>query len=877
MTTQLSDTQNAYVHSDEEAFPAGDTTASISSGESDQEPRDPDGLDTSLLDAEDFVFEQNRGALHASLYGPSATSTKVSAVLTHAGKLVRIEEEGAGYLHPSFDALYFDCEADPAYHHSHPGTLTIHGCGLDCWDYVEETKHGLAILRRGYVDVTPTPLPGASVKQLLRRVDDLKKRREAQFGLYGESQDYFAEEDTDLRQLIGDEAMAGIVSSSKDIHGSAVALLNVLNRGDVFADLTKKPCISQEWNTVNPEGALGMWTFIWQMIITTELARRLATGEAKGGSSKFSRPVLASLIIADKWMSNAEPRMTEGLPLPDPREVSPEEKAQTEELFALAEEAMDDEDPEPELAVQCLGVAIALDPANVNYRQARCRALVMAAEEAAEVGNEEAVTRLFAEGVVDARRLTQYTPNEWTAWAFLAKAQLGRGAIKKSLQAWEQALTVAEAAEESGEIHKIIRENIAASRMGLAEEFLEMAGISDPAERHRGMNEIKEWDFEILGNVMKWWSNVHAQQEEGLVKFAESIEWPYVDEVRGRIIGIFERMFAMQEQGVFPSLHDWLYGLLLPGNWFADSIMTSLVSCTASLSNIGFSSSDRPGLILPRVTYWRTSTVLGRVLGALPGAKSVNGWVGPCPPVQIDLDFEGEPQMLWVDVGGTPRVPPNFQRVPFHDPVAYNEDVDKDAATYATEITDPSKWTIPIPPVRDERQYILKSIQLRHTKENETSFESEDLKCDADLEFVVTQPAHEETSRRKILARKLFSHEPSSKTHTVPLRTSPAFVVPPRCDASDAAGHSVHAREAGEYQMQTWAPNELVDDEKFARAELGGLIVINATGEGAETMARALCALRGLNAVIRISQGPCYKCAVKATKGLKMGALIWCN
>ncbi|KAJ0413293.1 hypothetical protein BJY00DRAFT_322254 [Aspergillus carlsbadensis] len=880
MRTPYPETESAYAHSDDEALPRDDN-GSLDNSERDDEPHDPGeiDIDTKLLDAEDFVFEQNKGGLHVSLYGPSATSTRVSGVLTHAGKLVRVEEEGAGYLHPSFesyhrtkkfiknpddayasyvdyeDALYFDCEADRAYHHAHPGTLTIHGYGLDCWDYVEETKYGLAINRRGYADVTATPLPGASVKQLLRRVDVLKKRRDWRFGMYGETQDYFVEEDVDLRQLIGDEAMAGAVSSVKDIHGSAVALLNVLNRGDVFADLTQKPCISQEWTTEDTEDALGMWRFLYQVIIATELGRRLATGEAKGGSSTFSRQVLASLIIADKWVSNVEMRVTDELPLPDAREVSAEERAQTEELLALSEAAMDDEEPDPEVAMECLGIAMAVDPSNVKYRQARCRAVIMAAEEAAEADNEEGATQLYAEGVLDARRLTQYTPNDWTAWAYLAKAQLGRGAVKECLQAWEQALTAAEAAGEDDEIKKIIRENIAAARMGLVEEFLGVARISDAAERHRGLNELDEWDFDILGSIIKWWSNVHAQQEEGLVKFAESIQWPYIDEVRTRITGIFERMFAPQEHRVSRSLHDWLYGLLLPGNWFADSIMTSLATCSASLAKIGFSSCECPGLVLPEVTYWRTTSALGRVLGALPGVKSVNGWVGPCPPVQIDMDFEGEPQMLWVDVGSTPRVAPNLERVPFHDPVAYNENGDEDAATYAAEIIDPAKWTIPKSPARDERRYTLQSIQLTHTEETEDSdnasdsFE-EDLKCEARLEFVL---------------------------HTVPLRTSPAFVVPPKCDAADAAGHPVHAREASEYQLQTRTPDELVDDEEFAKAERGGIIVVNATGDGAETMARAVCSLRGLNAVIRIPQGPCYKCAVKATRGLKMGALIWCE
>jgi hypothetical protein len=104
MTTRLPETDSAYVHSSDESIPLDDTTTP-SNDESDEEPRNPDEIDTKLLDAEDFVFEQNKGGLDVSLYGPSQASTKVSGILTHTGKLVRIEEESAGYLHPSFGAF----------------------------------------------------------------------------------------------------------------------------------------------------------------------------------------------------------------------------------------------------------------------------------------------------------------------------------------------------------------------------------------------------------------------------------------------------------------------------------------------------------------------------------------------------------------------------------------------------------------------------------------------------------------------------------------------------------------------------------------------------------------------------------------------------
>jgi len=58
-----------------------------------------------------------------------------------------------------------------------------------------------------------------------------------------------------------------------------------------------------------------------------------------------------------------------------------------------------------------------------------------------------------------------------------------------------------------------------------------------------------------------------------------------------------------------------------------------------------------------------------------------------------------------------------------------------------------------------------------------------------------------------------------------------------------------------------------------------GLIVINATGKGAETLARAWCSERGKSALIRRATGPCFACAYKAADSVKMGlglgVLIW--
>jgi hypothetical protein len=62
--------------------------------------------------------------------------------------------------------------------------------------------------------------------------------------------------------------------------------------------------------------------------------------------------------------------------------------------------------------------------------------------------------------------------------------------------------------------------------------------------------------------------------------------------------------------------------------------MSALILCTPSISKtLKLSAFWDWGLSLPQSSYWRTRTALGRVFGALPGVKSVNGWIGPCPAV----------------------------------------------------------------------------------------------------------------------------------------------------------------------------------------------------------------------------------------------------
>ncbi|KAG8808530.1 hypothetical protein FRC17_003905 [Serendipita sp. 399] len=127
----------------------------------------------------------------------------------------------------------------------------------------------------------------------------------------------------------------------------------------------------------------------------------------------------------------------------------------------------------------------------------------------------------------------------------------------------------------------------------------------------------------------------------------------------------------------------------------------------------------------------------------------------------------------------------------------------------------------------------------------------------------------EEVQYRASMTFKI-DNEPSV---TYTLYTNPVFVTPPSCQGGP---HKIHLRELPKFQRNVWN----VEDLKAAEPvdyEDNGVMVINATGKGAETLARAWCSERGKSAIIRAHGGPCFSCAyhVASGKGLGINLLIW--
>jgi len=117
-------------------------------------------------------------------------------------------------------------------------------------------------------------------------------------------------------------------------------------------------------------------------------------------------------------------------------------------------------------------------------------------------------------------------------------------------------------------------------------------------------------------------SLVHERQVvEGLIRFAEAINWPHIYEMREFAEDAY---IKIRSGGRLPlQLWSWIFGLVLPGNNFIYIIMQSLVGATPGLKeSIGVNRYPAAGLVLSDRSYWRANTVVGRVLGGLKGIKA---------------------------------------------------------------------------------------------------------------------------------------------------------------------------------------------------------------------------------------------------------------
>jgi tetratricopeptide (TPR) repeat protein len=743
-------------------------------------------------------------------------------------------------------AVLFDVESNPKYENANPGTVTVEGFGLEAWDFEETHYPKEQTVFVNYSD--PGDIPA---RKLLRRIDELQ-RGPGKLG-WNPNRDH-----ADLKEFTGDMGITySHPSYEYEDRTQFSNLFSFLNRTDIFANFLSTSSVGAEWNDPRRNGS-GFWNLLWQVIIAKELIRRFESNSKDSYTSGFTGRVLASMIIADLWIKNVEIVLTE-MKIP-PKDIKPPEtedlKAKAEDFKKKGNDALAKK--EYEKAIELYTEAIKIDSSSAVYRANRSAACYS--------------LERYQDSLEDAYIAIRLDVKYAKAWSRYGLAAVKLGWTKKAVEAYENAIALA-----GKDATASMRQGLTDAKAANTAKLKAIENEPDKEKQDVLRKEFIDQDFEIMLKCVEVHSRCHGQQVEGLILFAERMKWPWINDVRDYA----EEAYSNLRGGQFTPmhLHDWLFGMTLPGQWFSFKIMTALITCTPSMNETiaGIAPYYDCGLSLPKKSYWRVRTVLGRVLGCLPSVTSLCGWLGPCPPVEFlktGRDDEGD-----FDSSKPRHIKLKARRVTPVEHKGWSDDAtifigdsgdryedtrlrdDEELEPWMAEMKDQSNWIVPEPPVRQVSTCNLTKIQLKR-------------------DLSATDAATDPDAKAVYRAQLTFTLDDNpTGPITYKLHTNPVFVTPPPCHPGPRGPHhEVHLRELHRYQERNiWTIERLKEHTAEDDPERGGVMVINATGQGAEALARAWCSERGKNAVIRRAGGPCFVCAERAASrcGLGTRVLIW--
>ncbi|KAJ4373067.1 hypothetical protein N0V83_003358 [Neocucurbitaria cava] len=348
----------------------------------------------------------------------------------------------------------------------------------------------------------------------------------------------------------------------------------------------------------------------------------------------------------------------------------------------------------------------------------------------------------------------------------------------------------------------------------------------------------------------------HQRNAEGLIRIAEALSWPLMDETRRTLeTAYFDLTSGVS--GASYDMYDWLFGLVMPGRYSRHRVMCTLVDATPSIRNWQGAPYYDNAVVVKNKSYWPKRTVLGRVLGGLRNPKSVCGWIGPLP-APTGTDKNGGAIQGWVSLNAR-RLDVPVPIIRLAKPLEALGFTDTDQTTneqIITEIVDANEYIISSGPVvpPGHQKCVFKGIHL-------------ELIPQARLNIGQTLGLPTEEYRASL------DFEISSQSVRYALFTLPIFVTAPPCVGT----HVMFRRQA---QMRL-RDAFLVKDLKDTYPVPDKMLVINAMGEGDEIVARAWCAERGKHAVIRRDvpgKECCFACAcdlAAGDTGLNCNVLIW--
>ena len=397
-------------------------------------------------------------------------------------------------------------------------------------------------------------------------------------------------------------------------------LCTLLDKGESgFADFRQSPTVIS--HRAPGGGGIGLYNFLRQMILARELVLRLQKyPKIAKHQQNFTAKVQATLIIQDLFFRNTKITLGDIKPLNNVP-ASPEHQTQAKALNLQADEAFENQDYQR--AADLYTKAIDIDHSNAAYRSNRSAAYT-------HLGKYE-------DAANDASTSVGLDPHYAKAWDRLGEALLKLGLGKRSRDAYQRAIDLA-----GKDATALMKQGLAAANAKVKADLDAIYCGQDRVVDLRRWKAFLAEDWDLYGKTLTVKSAVHDGQVTALKDFAVKMKWPYVDEVPGTLQRQFDQIHGAKPSDDYAinrpgrqCVINWYNGVLLPGKWTSFTLMTTLVYCTPSLPVFTLGKYYDCGLALPAQSYWRSPTVLGRVLGCLPGVNSLCGWIGPCPPVEF--------------------------------------------------------------------------------------------------------------------------------------------------------------------------------------------------------------------------------------------------
>ncbi|KAJ0423185.1 hypothetical protein BJY00DRAFT_310313 [Aspergillus carlsbadensis] len=708
--------------------------------------------------------------------------------------------------------VFTEIESDSRYLNMHPATITVEGFGRECWNYEQTVRNPYNI------ETTTNECKHTfAFARLEERMVELEKQAQRTIGLDR------AADDKEVMEFVGD------LGTSKNIGGGKYSqswwipqLYSVLYRKDWLMDINRLPHIAQEVYTEKgwaSKAKLGQHEFFYAMVLAKELLRRLEVDDK--WYPEFANALWVQLIVADQWFRNVQLKAVRTVFEPSkPAIPATDEEGKAVEMTRCAgDRALECE--RYDKAIELYTRAIELDSTNATTRCQKVRALLAKGIYSAAV----------QEACIAARDAQK---SKW-AWHYLGLAYLQAGAFTRAKASFEMALSLVDAGQVPSGLHEALTK---------AQEEID-SGKAPYENKHP---------------VVCWMgvSTISQQQIEGIIRFAEEMQWPYLDEVREHVQRVCDDVST--GKCWIAVLHDWFCGLSLPGARFAHNIMPALIFCSPSrpeaLEYYCQFEGGTTGVVFQDKSYWRVRSILGRVLGCLPGVTCVGGWTGPCPAT------EGVETPRTVYLAAKQVAPVEMRKLSSHQ-----DWESRQASTSATDIKDDEQWVIPQPPSTRSRQCKLLSIRLEKLPISKELLEIEKHERGWDSKRMESRRGFRAHVRVHFDAH---GEKPHQEEYTL-LHNSIFVTLPPCVPGQDRA----HKEHVSRLRVVDIAVEKLRETAK--RLSPDKTLIINATGEGAEVAARAWCTEVGRHAIVRRAGGPCVACTLRGASrvGLGVGTVIW--